>query len=74
MDLQALTFVKLTEHQAIAFDPGKEDDYYGAVIDMTWLVRIKRRGLSCTSSLLHTIRTTGRRPLGRPGKLKATTG
>ncbi|MCR9139858.1 MAG: hypothetical protein NXI27_27955 [Alphaproteobacteria bacterium] len=74
MDLQALTFVKLTEHQTIAFDPGKEDDYYDAAVDMTRLARAPHKVLSRAARLLRAIRTIGRWPQERVGKLKVTTG
>lgn len=74
MDLQGLTFVKLTEHQNIAFDPGKEDNYYGTAVDMTRFARAARKGLSRAARQLHVIRSIDRWPRERVGKLKVTAG
>lgn len=73
MDLQALTFVKLAEHQPVAFDPGKEDDYYDSAVALPWFVGAICRSISRTIKWLQAIRASGQRPPERLGKLGATT-
>lgn len=74
MDLQALTYVKLAEHRPVAFDPGKENDYYESVVDVSGFVGATRKSITRTVKWLRIVGTSGQRPSGRLRKLKATTG
>lgn len=74
MDLQALTFVKMTEHQSVRFDPDKEDRYYEAAVELPRFVGATCTGVSRTITWLRATLHSGRRSPGRIGKPKATTG